>query len=320
MLVKKIAIIGTGRIGTRLAEQLVVDRVSNQILLWNRTSLRLEGTILSLNVWARILQLNSTFSILDWENLNSVDLVVIAIKEKYDPREIIVTEPPPPWLPQNLRYVGLIKDLPLLRAVCEKLGEYNGKVVVLTNPVDIMASLVSKWLPNADVFGLGATLDSARLSYLLYNKFSLNVSPYDILLGGEHGSQMVPLKSIWHFNNNINSVTYKEVQNLIPEVKEIGFQIVRCLGYTLQDCAVVFSNDIAWLLAHRQEHKISVFSIWDESACVGLPVIHSEESNMIVKYEEISRAEKQNILNIKKKLATLLELIKKNSFRPTKSL
>ena len=71
-------------------------------------------------------------------------------------------------------------------------------IIVVTNPMDVMAQLVWKTTEFScrRVMGMGGILDSSRLRTFL--AWELNISPEDIeaiVLGG-HGDQMVPLPGL----------------------------------------------------------------------------------------------------------------------------
>lgn len=309
-MVIRIAIIGTGRLGTRLAEQIVTDGVCDELYLSNRCTQRLSGTLLSLNIWSKLLQKKTKISILDLKDINLMNVIIIAIKENYDPRTVIRNASFPSWLPHNLRYAGIALDLPLLKQTCDALKGFSGKVVMVTNPVEIMSSFAAIWLPTANVFGAGLTLDAARFSFVVYKNYGLNISLYDCLLGGEHGNKLIPLKSIWNVDKKIES--QEDINTCLSQVSGIGFQIVNNLGYTLQDCAVIFSQDISWLLGLNTTNLLSVFSIWDESVCVGMPIMLSYEKNKLIKYEGITDKERNDIKNTRDCIEKYFELINKH--------
>ncbi|MBF0557071.1 MAG: hypothetical protein HQK96_21365, partial [Nitrospirae bacterium] len=98
-MVIRIAIIGTGRLGTRLAEQIVTDGVCDELYLSNRCTQRLSGTLLSLNIWSKLLQKKTKISILDLKDINLMNVIIIAIKENYDPRTVIRNASFPSWHP-----------------------------------------------------------------------------------------------------------------------------------------------------------------------------------------------------------------------------
>lgn len=303
-----IGIIGTGRLGTRLSEQLILDKIFSKIYLWNRSNSRLEGTIQSLKIWSKLIGSNTEISKLDFTNFNDITLIVIVIKENYDPRLLLVEHSHPKWLPNNLRFVGLLKDLPQIKNICSKLYNYSGKVVIITNPVDVITSLVTKWLPNSQVLGLGLSVDSARLNYLLSNNYNRNFLSFDLILGGEHGGKIVPIRSLWEKHEFLDKLDEKTLDYFLKKANNFSINIVKNLGYTLQDCAYVFSNDLSWLIG-KSDRKISMHSIWNKEASIGYPVILSESSQKIEKFKEIAQVEKSKIEKLENLVSQTVNLI-----------
>jgi L-lactate dehydrogenase len=266
---RNVAIIGTGRLGTRLAEQLLIDRACDSLSLWNRSKLRLKGTISSLDIWKQLVGINIEVRKLEWNRLQQYDVIVLAIKERYDPRVLIATEVLPRWLPHDLRHVGLSKDILLVRELCNRLKQYKGTVLVLTNPVDIVTTFVQAWVRSAMVLGAGLSVDEARSRYFLSQVKDKRIAEVSCPLGGEHGKDCIPLFSLATGSVN-NEESQTKIMHAITEASAIGFEIVKDLGYTLQDCAVVFSQDIQWLLGQRADVHRS-FSGLHDKACVGWP-------------------------------------------------
>lgn len=267
-----VAIIGTGRLGTRLAEQILLDATCDCLFLANRSKPRLRGTIESLQIWKHLLGIASNIRELEWDRISQIELVVLAVKEHYDPRDLIETEELPDWLPHDLRYVGLSRDILIIKDICLRLREYRGVILVLTNPVDVVTTFVQKWVPSATVLGAGLSLDHARSTYFLSRK-NEKLASEQYLLGGEHGTECVPLFSLG--SSSLQSErTQAEIKESIAEASAIGFEIVKNLGYTVQDCAVVFSRDIEWILSSETDQARS-FSCWFQKACIGWPLAKS---------------------------------------------
>lgn len=308
-----VLIIGTGKIGTRLTEQLVIDKFVNTIYLSNRTPTKLFGTFKSLNIWSHLMQSNSSIKKFDIncnnKITNEIDLLVIALKENYDPRYIL-KEDIPKYLPSSLRFVGIGKDLPLVYDVCRKLHNFKGIVLVLTNPVDIITYFVSKWMPSAQVFGSGLSLDSARISFLiskLYRKFV----PYnELVLCGTHGDKIKLIKSL--INYDVLKLDETIESTLIKESNQTSIDIVNYLGYTLQDCAYVFSRDIRWLLKKDNYSKFSSFSIKVQDTCIGVPVHYDRNSNYTLQYNNFSSDENSFLEDQKEKNGSMIKHIENN--------
>jgi malate/lactate dehydrogenase len=282
-----IAIIGTGKLGTRLAEQLILDKVCDCLFLWNRSKLRLRGTIRSLDVWKQILGIHSEIQRLEWNKLSQIDVIVFAIKEHYDPRELIEIEELPEWLPHDLRHVGLSRDILLIKELCIKLRQYRGTILVLTNPVDVVSTFVQTWVPSATVLGAGLSLDEARSRYILSQMKNQVVAELICPLGGEHGQDCIPLFSLGS-DSLQNEANRTRVKQAVNASSNLGVEIVKDLGYTLQDCAVVFSQDIQWLLGQRQDSFRS-FSQRQHNACIGWPLRKSASGTL----ERFSVAEEE---------------------------
>ena len=93
----------------------------------------------------------------------------------------------------------LAPNVLLVREIAQKLRKYNDntKIVIVTNPLDIITYTVLKetGFPRESVIGMGSSLDSARFRYLLAKSFDTNQSKIDGIVMGEHGDSMVPIFS-----------------------------------------------------------------------------------------------------------------------------
>lgn len=267
---KNVAIIGTGRLGTRLAEQLLLDKVCDSLSLWNRSKQRLKGTIRSLDIWKQLVGINIEINKLEWGRVQHIDTIVLAIKEHYDPRDLIATEELPEWLPHDLRHVGLSRDILLIKELCHRLKQYTGTLLVLTNPVDVVSTFVQTWVRSATVLGAGLSVDEARSRYFLSRIKDKGIGELECPLGGEHGKDCIPLFSLATGPIHVEANRTK-VKQAVAEASAIGFEIVKDLGYTLQDCAVVFSQDIQWLLGQRDDAYRSFSRLYNK-ACIGWPL------------------------------------------------
>jgi malate dehydrogenase len=90
-------------------------------------------------------------------------------------------------------------NTPLAREIAQKIRRYNdnAKIVVVTNPLDVVTYTVLKesGLDRESVIGMGSSLDSARFRYLLGKSLDANMSTIESIVMGEHGDSMVPIFS-----------------------------------------------------------------------------------------------------------------------------
>src|SRR6266542_3899217 len=259
-----IAIIGTGRLGTQIAEELIRGNEIRALYLWNRSFAKLEGTILSLRVWVSLIGSDVQIEALNFDRLDDIDLVIIAVKERYDARELMVHGSLPAWLPRDLRYVGLLQDLPTIVEVSARLRSYRGPILVLTNPVDVVTTLVSAWVQHAAIVGGGLSVDSARLRFAIRIRTGRNIA--SVPVAGEHGS-FFPVSSM---SEELSTLMPAELDAAVNEARALGIEIFRDLGYTLHDCAFAFTADALWLSGAR-DVRLAFLSIPRQGVFVGQP-------------------------------------------------
>lgn len=271
----KVGIIGTGKIGSALAFELLFNKSISEIRLYNRDSSKMEALITSLSISSFQLRKNIIICELDFNSLEDVDLVIIAIKDTYDLRELSKSKLLPSWLPRNLRYTGIINDYYQLIEVSGKLKSFKGIIGVITNPVEIATKIVSENSMSKLVFGLGVSIDTTRLAFELFKEQKTVLNLNDIHLFGEHGFNLNLVKNL-----SVKALNNENFKNTIVNSTKIGFNIVSKIGYTLYDCIISFSDDIEWLL----NKKLSVayyksFAFPKDDLIISQPVKYNAESN-----------------------------------------
>jgi malate dehydrogenase len=123
----------------------------------------------------------------------------------------------------------------IIKGVCIETAKVspNAVIIVVTNPMDVMAQLVWKTteLSCKRVMGMGGILDASRLAAFL--SWELNVSPEDIeafVLGG-HGDDMVPLPRFTTVKGIplTELLPKKKIASLIERTRNGGAEIVALL-------------------------------------------------------------------------------------------
>lgn len=304
----RVGIVGTGKLGTRLAELLVVEQGIDILLLDNRSKLKLAGTIQSLELWKEFIQANCNIDRINSKNISELDLIIVAIKDAYDPRILIQESAYPDWLPADLRCVGITRDIHLLRDVAQFLRGYQGIVLVVTNPVDVVATLLQRWLPTARVLGAGISLDAARMACVCARRLGGTWSDYPCALAGEHGREVVPLVSLWK-KLMPESVVEQVIDNyagFVAEALGLGIRIVEDLGYTLQDSAEVIRQDITWLLAMSETTGFRCFStVVTDTLCTAWP-LRFEAGQLVATVDCLAADERLAIEKSKKSIGEIL--------------
>jgi L-lactate dehydrogenase len=90
----------------------------------------------------------------------------------------------------NVRMGGLDANAPIIAEIAARLPGYLGVVVMVTNPVDLMARLFAE-TSRAAVVGIGSNLDSTRYRLTLARLFDVDPGHVAGRVIGEHGDAMV---------------------------------------------------------------------------------------------------------------------------------
>ncbi|MCG3175988.1 MAG: malate dehydrogenase [Candidatus Omnitrophica bacterium] len=87
----------------------------------------------------------------------------------------------------------------------------EAKVIVVTNPLDIMTHLCQKLtgFPSQRVFGMAGVLDTARMRYFIAERLACVPSHVEAVVLGGHGDLMVPVSSQ-------SKVGFRQLKDLIP--------------------------------------------------------------------------------------------------------
>ena len=122
----------------------------------------------------------------------------------------------------------------ILQSVLE--NGFHGIFLVATNPVDIMTRIVYEisGFPPEKVIGTGTALDTARLRYLLGEKFMIDPRNMHAYVMGEHGdSEFVPwsqammtTKPIFDLCGETEGCHFQELLELEEEVRMAAYKII----------------------------------------------------------------------------------------------
>jgi malate dehydrogenase len=111
--------------------------------------------------------------------------------------DVVVVTAGLPRKPGMTRLDLLEKNGKILTEICENIARYapDSVVIIVTNPLDVMAYLALKQLgfPPRRVVGMAGTLDSARLRSFVAAELGVSMKNVDTMVLGSHGDEMVPL-------------------------------------------------------------------------------------------------------------------------------
>lgn len=188
----------------------------------------------------------------------------------------------------------LLKNSKIMESICNEIKSTgtNAIVVVVSNPVDVLANHVAKFLqmPKGRVFGTGCTLDTSRMVALLADK--LNKPVYSIVapVVGEHGDEQIVLWSEVSVDGKPANFSEEEKKQYAEDVKRAGMTIIEGKGKTYYGIATtVCAIASAILLDRPMKYEVSVP---DENAEKALSMVCTIAANGIVETFPYKKQEK----------------------------
>ena len=182
----KVTVIGAGNVGASCANVLVVNEITDHVILLDVKEGISEGKAIDIMQTAALLGFDSTIvgCTNDYEKTANSDVVVIT---SGIPRKPGMTRE---------ELIGV--NAGLVKSVAENALKYspNAIFVIVSNPMDTMAYLTYKalGLPKNRVIGMGGALDTARFKYYLSKEMKANPNEVHCMVFGGHGdTTMLPL-------------------------------------------------------------------------------------------------------------------------------
>lgn len=220
-LMKKIAIIGAGKVGSTLA-QMVVERNIADVVLLDVIAGWPQGIALDLMEARGILRHDRTIiGTNDFADTAGADIVVIT-----------AGQPRKPGMSRDdlLTINSQIVEQAATQAV---LYSPDAIFIVVTNPLDVMTYLTWRvtGVPQYKVMGMAGILDAARFQAFIAMELGIAASDINAMVLGSHGDLMVPLPQY----STVNSVPITEVldtatiERLVNRTRNGGAEIVELL-------------------------------------------------------------------------------------------
>ena len=221
---RKIVLIGTGMVGMSYAYALLNQNLCDELVLIDINKKRAEGEAMDLNHGVALSGGNMEIYAGEYTDCCNADLVVLTagLPQKEGQNRLDL-------LKENRKIFETI-----LQSVLE--NGFHGIFLVATNPVDIMTRIVYEIsdFPPEKVIGTGTALDTARLRYLLGEKFMIDPRNMHAYVMGEHGdSEFVPwsqammtTKPIFDLCGETEGCHFQELLELEEEVRMAAYKII----------------------------------------------------------------------------------------------
>ncbi|MFZ7102959.1 MAG: L-lactate dehydrogenase [Peptococcaceae bacterium] len=230
VLPRKVAIVGSGFVGSSTAFALMMSGLVSEIALIDISLSKAEGEAMDLAHAASFIKPVDIYHG-DFSACENASLIIYTAGANQKPGET--------------RIDLVHKNTQVLKDTIPLIVKYAPKSIILmvTNPVDILtyAALKISGFPPERVIGSGTVLDSSRFRHVLSERCSVdprNVHGYII---GEHGDTELPVWSLANIGGvSIDSYcslctidfTEKAKEDIAGQVKMAGYEIIRRKGAT----------------------------------------------------------------------------------------
>jgi len=271
----KIAVIGTGFVGSSFAYSLMIHGTVSEIVLIDVDKKRAEGEAMDLNHGVSFVQPVRVWAG-DYQDCQDADVVVITAGLAQKPGESRL----------NL----LTNNVEIFKQIIPRIKEHNrtGILLVATNPVDLMtyAALKLSGFPPNRVMGSGTILDTSRLRYLLAEHLKVDPRNVHAYIIGEHGDSEVPAWSLASVAGarlkDYSAVLGQELDNvflndMFEQVKNAAYKIIELKGRTYYAIGLGLTRIVECII--RDENAILTVSsmLHDyygvDGICLSVPTI-----------------------------------------------
>jgi L-lactate dehydrogenase len=287
---RRVAIIGTGWVGSSVAISTLHSGVADELLLHDIREAVAEGEAMDLAHGASFYPpaLVRTAAI---EDMVDADVVIIAAGRGGRPGES--------------RLDLLRENAALISHIGKRLTRARGTIVVVSSPVDVLTQRMTEvsGLPAARVVGTGTMLDTARLKQVIGHL--VHVDPHSIHahVVGEHGDSEVVLWTAARVGGvPLRAWAGWDPQRetaLADEVRRAAYEIIRRKGATNHAIGLVTADLLRCIL--RDERRVLTVSRMQEgtlgleNVALSLPAVVGSQGAAEVLEPEISPDERQRL-------------------------
>ncbi len=216
---KKITIVGAGRVGESAAQILAYKEHAQEIVLIDIREGVARGTALDIQESATLFGFDSRVT---GDESN----------QAMEGSDIVIITAGLPRKPGMSRSDVLDANLAVIRSVTEDILRYapQAMVIMVTNPVDILTYSVWKqtgW-DRSRVFGLSGVLDAARMASFIALETGFSIKDVTTMVLGGHGDSMVPMI---HYTT-INGIpletflTKEKIHQIVDRTRNGGAEIL----------------------------------------------------------------------------------------------
>ena len=219
---KRVTVVGSGKYGSMTALRIAEYDIVDSVVMTDIVDGLPQGLALDMNQSRYVEQFSTKISGTNiYEDTHDSDVVVITAGL--------------PRKPGMSRMDLLEVNAKIVTDVTKNImkSSESPTIVVVTNPLDQMTTLVSEssGLPKNKVIGQAGVLDTSRFAYCISEKLNVNMSDVEALTLGSHGETMVPVPSQCRVNEKLltEMLSKEEIDEIVQKTSNGGAEIVGLL-------------------------------------------------------------------------------------------
>lgn len=291
----KVAVIGGGgRVGSDAAYALQLGGIVREIVLVDANAEMAAGEALDIlhgSAYSSPQKISSG----DYSTIADSDCIVITAGLRRKPDE------------SRLELIN--RNVTLFQGILNELQKIslnpNAKILVVSNPVDILTQLAiqTKILPSSQILGLGTVLDTSRFRSLIAEQLNVNATDISALILGEHGDSMVPIWSSATLAGvplqSLPAVNEEWKTTLFDRTKKSGAEVIsrkggagRAVGISIKVVVEAIALDSRAILPVSSLQN-GIFGIQD--VCLSLPTVVGKRGVVEVITPHVTEEEKKGI-------------------------
>jgi L-lactate dehydrogenase len=279
-----VGIVGAGAVGQTVAALLAGESWCHTLLIASRTPASARGLVTDLED-ARHLAGGAHAHQATTVDLNEADAVVICLRASFTNTAT-----------RDVRMAGLAANSPVIAEWARQLSGYRGTVVMVTNPVDVLARHFAELSGARRVFGIGSATDTARYRQALAAHHRVPVDAVDGWVIGEHGDGAVICVSSTTIGGQPATVPLDVIR---AELADWPRRINAGIGRTRHGPAAAVLSALRKLLA--QEDGTDVLSVNRAGVWLGIR-LHIQAGVPTVQPLELDAHETSDLLTARTKL------------------
>ncbi len=272
----KISIIGIGSVGSAVATAVANTGLAHEIVLFDRDGIRARAAAEDLGHAAAFSYDIKITAANNYRAIRGSEIVIIAAGANQKPGQTRT----------DLLHANAAVISDIVPRVMANVDAKNVKLIIVTNPLDVMVMLAQKIskLPELRVIGTGTMLDSARLRTILSRQLSVSTQSINAYVLGEHGdSSMIAWSSACVGGIDLNSFC-RQTKISLPQttrktiehrVHNAAYEIIQGRGATWDGIAGAVADLVRCIT--NDEHRIltvsTVTGIGDKALSMSLPRI-----------------------------------------------